>query len=457
MTTQSKATLAGPTLAGLGDDLACGRTTARALVDGCLARIDDPAGEGQRVFMHVARDAAIATADAIDQLRSSGAEPSRYAGIPVAIKDLFDIRGQVTRAGSKVLADRPPATADAVAVARLRAAGFIVIGRANMTEFAFSGVGLNPHFGTPKSPWDRTGGRIPGGSSSGSAVAVSDGMAHAGLGTDTGGSCRIPAAFCGLVGFKPTARRVPTDGAVPLSTTLDSVGPMARTVSCCAILDQVLAGEPIRPLTPAPLAGLRLAVPQNIMLAGMDAHVAKAFERTLSRLSAAGAHVAPLQIPELDDLPRINAKGGFSAPEALAWHARWIERGAALYDPRVLVRIRRGQEQTGVDYVELVIARRNLIAAVETRTRDFDALVMPTTPIIPPRIDELASDGDYARINGLALRNPSVINMLDGCAISLPMQTADEPPMGLMLAASSGRDHALMRIAASVEALLAKA
>ena len=443
-----------PTLVEIADRLANRNTTARALVEDCLARIDDTTGEGARVFIQVARDEARATADAIDRLRAAGIEASRYAGIPVAIKDLFDIKGQVTRAGSKVLDDRPPAAVDAVAVARLRRAGFIVIGRANMTEFAFSGVGLNPHYGTPRSPWDRAAGRIPGGSSSGSAVAVADGMAHAGLGTDTGGSCRIPAAFNGLVGLKPTARRVPTNGALPLSTTLDSVGPIARTVACCAIVDAVLADEQPALVVAAALRGIRLAVPQNIVLADMDADVAKAFERTLSLLAAAGADVVRLPMPEFDEIARINAKGGFSAPEALAWHAELIERRAADYDQRVLVRIKRGQEQSGVDYVRLAAARQPLIAAIDARTRDFDALVMPTVPIIAPRIDELVRDDDYTRINGLVLRNPSIVNLIDGCAISVPMQVAGEAPMGLMLVAGSGRDHALMRIAAAAEARL---
>src|SRR4051812_18260304 len=232
-----------PTLASLADDLDAGRTSARKLVDTCLAKIADPKGEGQRVFIHVDAEAAIAAAEAMDRLRAANAAPSPYAGIPVSIKDLFDIRGQVTRAGSRALEDSAPAEADAPAVARLRRAGFIVIGRTNMTEFAYSGIGINPHYGTPKGAWQRDVGHVPGGSSSGGAVAVADGMAHGALGTDTGGSCRIPAAWNGIVGFKPTQRRVPLEGAVPLSSSLDSIGPLARTVACCATMDALLAGE----------------------------------------------------------------------------------------------------------------------------------------------------------------------------------------------------------------------
>src|SRR6476661_2082032 len=243
MEAEEKAMPKHPTLATLAADLDAGRTTARQLVDECLARIAEPAGEGVRTFIHVDRDAALATADAMDGLRKANAAPSRFAGIPVSIKDLFDIKGQVTRAGSRALDDSAPADADAPVVARLRRAGFVVIGRTNMTEFAYSGIGINPHYGTPKGAWNRSVGHVPGGSSSGAAVSIADGMAYGALGTDTGGSCRIPAAYNGIVGYKPTQRRVPLDGSVPLSFSLDSIGPLARSVSCCAILDAVLANE----------------------------------------------------------------------------------------------------------------------------------------------------------------------------------------------------------------------
>src|SRR6516225_6173262 len=249
-----------PTLAALADDLEAGRTSARQLVEDCLARIADPAGEGQRTFIRVDREAALEAADAMDRLRKAKAAPSRFAGIPVSIKDLFDIRGQVTRAGSRALEDSAPAERDAPAVARLRRAGMIVIGRTNMTEFAYSGIGINPHYGTPKGAWRRDVRHVPGGSSSGAAVSIVDRMAYGALGTDTGGSCRIPAAYNGIVGYKPTQRRIPLEGGVPLSFTLDSYGPLARSVNCCAVLDAVLANEPVIALRPRPIRGMRLAV-----------------------------------------------------------------------------------------------------------------------------------------------------------------------------------------------------
>src|ERR1700746_2926102 len=273
-----------PTIASLADDLEAGRTSARKLVEECIARIADPGGEGQRTFIHVDRDAALDAADAMDALRRAKAAPSRFAGIPISIKDLFDIRGQVTRAGSRALEDSAPAEADAPVVARLRQAGFIVIGRINMTEFAYSGIGINPHYGTPKGAWNRAEGHVPGGSSSGAAVSVLDGMAHGALGTDTGGSCRIPAAFNGIVGYKPTQRRVPLDGAVPLSFSLDSFGPLANSVSCSAILDAVLADETVTPLQPRSIKGMRLAVPTTVALDELEDEVAATFERALETL-----------------------------------------------------------------------------------------------------------------------------------------------------------------------------
>src|SRR5215213_3452856 len=280
-----------PALAALADDLENGRTTARKIVDSCLARIADKSGEGARAFIHVDAEAAIEAAEAMDRLRQVNAAPSPFAGIPVSIKDLFDIRGQVTRAGSRALEDSAPAEADAPVVARLRRAGFVVIGRTNMTEFAYSGIGINPHYGTPKSVFNRSVGHVPGGSSSGAAVSVADRMAHGALGTDTGGSCRIPAAYNGIVGFKPTQARVPLEGGVPLSFSLDSFGPLARTVDCCAVLDAVLADEQVRPLQPRPVKGMRLAVPTTIALDDLDDEVATTFEHALETLARQGASI----------------------------------------------------------------------------------------------------------------------------------------------------------------------
>ena len=440
------------TLASLADDLESGRTTARKLVDECIARIADPSGEGQRVFIHVDKDAAIEAAEAMDRLRKAKAAPSRFAGIPVSIKDLFDIKGQVTRAGSRALDDSAPAQADATVVARLRRAGFIVIGRTNMTEFAYSGIGINPHYGTPKSAWQRGTGHVPGGSSSGAAVSIADGMAYGALGTDTGGSCRIPAAFNGIVGFKPTQRRVPLDGGVPLSSTLDSFGPLARSVSCCAILDAVLADEPIVPLRLRPIKGMKLAVPTTIVLDDLDDAVAQTFERALATLAREGASIERIEVPEFLDIGVMNTKGGFSAAESYAWHRYLIASKGDVYDPRVSVRILRGEGMSAADYVDLLNARRSMIARIETRIAPYDAMVMPTTANTPPRIADLISDDKaFTAQNMRALRNPSLINMIDGCSISLPAERKGEVPVGLMLAAAGGSDRRIFELAAGME------
>jgi aspartyl-tRNA(Asn)/glutamyl-tRNA(Gln) amidotransferase subunit A len=434
--------------------LADGSTTSRALVDQCLARIADPNGEGARAFIKVHAEQARAMADAMDALRRAGREPSRYAGIPISLKDLFDIAGEPTPAGSRALADAPPARAHAPVVQRMLASGFVPLGRTNMTEFAFSGLGINPHYGTPRSPWDRAAGRIPGGSSSGTAVSVSDGMAVAGLGTDTGGSCRIPAAFCGIVGYKPTARRVPITGVLPLAPSLDSVGPLAPSVACCAIIDAILAGETPTPPTPTDLNCLRLGVPNNVVLDGMDEAVSAAFERALAALSRAGAHIAHIPVPEFDDVPAVNAKGGFAASEAYAWHRVLLAEKGAQYDPRIRMRIQRGERMTAVDYLDLLAARQRLIASFDARTRDIDALVMPTVPIVPPRIDELDDEGAYNRVNLHILRNTALGNFFDRCSISLPCHQESEPPVGLMLVGETLGDARLFAIAASIEAAL---
>src|ERR1700728_819994 len=443
-----------PTLTALAADLESGRTNARKLVDECLAKISDKSGEGARAFVHVDVEAAIEAAKAMDRLREVKAAPSVFAGIPISIKDLFDIKGQVTRAGSRALDDSPPAESDAPVVSRLRRAGFILIGRTNMTEFAYSGIGINPHYGTPKSAWQRGVGHVPGGSSSGAAVSIADGMAYGALGTDTGGSCRIPAAFNGIVGFKPTQRRVPLDGGVPLSFTLDSFGPLARTVGCCAVLDAVLADEPVRPLQPRPVKGMRLAVPTTVALDELEDEVARTFERALEVLSRQGALIERIAVPEFLDVGAMNAKGGFAASESYAWHRYLLTSKGDVYDPRVASRILRGESLSAADYIDLLNARRSLIARAAVRLAPYDALVMPTSAITPPRIADLADDKAFSKANLLSLRNCSLINVIDGCGISLPAHREGDVPVGLMLAASGGADRRIFELAAGMEAVV---
>jgi aspartyl-tRNA(Asn)/glutamyl-tRNA(Gln) amidotransferase subunit A len=444
---------AKPTVLGLAADLAAGRTTSRALVEAALARIADPTGEGARTFVKVYVDQARAAADAQDQLRQAGYVASPLAGLPVSIKDLFDVAGEITLAGSTALDDRPPATRDAPIVSRLRAAGAVIVGRTNMTEFAFSGVGINPHYGTPGNPHDRQ--RVPGGSSAGAPVSVADGCAIVAIGTDTGGSVRIPAALCGVVGLKPTAKRISRDGAIPLSTTLDSIGPLANSVACCAVADAVMAGD--EPTAPSPVSveGLRLGVPQSFVLDDLAPEVATAFAAACTALSRAGARIIDLPLDELSEYPALSDRGLLVNSEAFAWHEELLSRRGNEYDPRVRSRIEFGRNVSAAAYIRLCAARADWIARVAAGTAEFDALLMPTVAIPAPPIAAFADDREYFRLNGLILRNTAVINFLDRCAITLPIQPSGAAPVGLMVVGEHDGDRRLLAIARGIETLLA--
>jgi aspartyl-tRNA(Asn)/glutamyl-tRNA(Gln) amidotransferase subunit A len=437
-------------------DLAAGKTSSRALLEQALARITDPAGEGARAFIKVYAESARADADQADRLRNAGILRSAVDGLPVSVKDLFDVGGDVTRAGSKLLAGAPAARADAPAVARLRAAGAVIVGRSNMVEFAFGAVGLNPHYGTPKNPWDRKTGRVPGGSSSGAAVAVADGMCVMGLGSDTRGSVRLPAALCGIAGFKPTARRVPRQGAFPLSYTLDSIGPLANTVACCAAYDAVLAGEPDPVLAELPAKGLRLLVPRSSALEELDPQVAKAFDASLAALSRAGAAISEQKVPAFDRQGEYFRSGGFAAAEAYAIHRRWTARGAE-YDPRVARRVVLGKDIAGWEYVEFGLLREAYLGEVGALMAPFDAFLMPTAPCVAPAIAEAdASDEAYFRWNSRILRNAGLVNFLDGCAATVPCQVAGEAPVGLMVCGVALSDRHVLAAARTVEGVIAR-
>ncbi|WP_431096001.1 amidase [Polaromonas aquatica] len=376
------------------------------------------------------------------------------AGIPVSVKDLFDVAGQTTAAGSTVLAAAAPVGESCPAVARLHAAGATFVGRTNMVEFAFSGVGINPHYGTPVNPADPKIARIPGGSSSGAAVSVATGAALVGLGSDTGGSIRIPAALCGIVGFKSTARLVPTEGAIPLSPSLDTVCALTRSVRDAITVHEVLAARKVR-LAGKPLASCRLAVARTVMQDLLDNTVAEAFGRTLRVLRQAGAHIEEVGLEEIADLATINATGGLSAAESYAWHRTLIARRQAEYDPRVALRILRGAGMSAADYIDLLAARKAWIARMEARLQGFDAVLSPTVPIVaPPIAGLLGDDTEFFRVNGLLLRNTSVVNMLDGCAISLPCHTPGQLPVGLMLWHAALHDDAVLDLALQVEAAM---
>jgi aspartyl-tRNA(Asn)/glutamyl-tRNA(Gln) amidotransferase subunit A len=338
-------------------------------------------------------------------------------------------------------------------VQRLRAAGAVIVAKTNMSEFAFSGVGANPHFGTPGNPFDRS--RVPGGSTSGGAVAVADGMCEIAIGTDTGGSTRIPAALCGIVGWKPSKQRVPTDGAFPLSFTLDSIGPMARTVADCAAADAVMAGAGATAIDPVPLARLRIGILQGMPFEGIDAPTAAAWSAAVDRLGRAGVSLSDETIDLIDDMVQANAKGGFGPAESYTIHRERLARDGADVDPNIRTRIERGAGMSEADVAELKETRRRLVAAMDARMAGLDALAWPTTPIVAPAMAEIAAPDSFGRNNAMLLRNAAPVNFFDLCAISLPLPRQGALSSGLMLIGRNGADRRLFGIAASVESLLA--
>lgn len=424
--------------------------TSRELIEACLEAIADPKGEGSRTYLKVYADAARAAAEEADARRRRGDHGGELLGVPLSIKDLFDVAGETTRAGSVVLTGAAAATCDAVCVRRLREAGAIVIGRTNMTEFAYSGLGLNPHYGTPRNPFDRESGRIPGGSSSGAAISVTDGMAAVGIGTDTGGSVRIPAALCGLAGFKPTARRVSTQGMLPLAPSLDSIGPIARTIDCCERVDAVLAGEAFREGATPALSTLRLGVLEGYVLEDLDATVAAIFDRALRTIADAGGVVESVAFPELWHVPSGNQ---FAAAEAFRWHRVLLGREGRGYDRHVSARIWHGAAMLAADYLDMMRLRQEMMLAAERAFAGFDAILLPTTQWTAPTIVSLEeSDEAYFEANGAMLRNTSLINYLDGCAATVPCHAPGEMPVGLMVAGLAGRDKAILRVSRAIEA-----
>ncbi len=432
--------------------------SCRDRLEQALARIADPKGEGARACLTVYAATARAAADAADARAANGVSLGPLDGTIVSIKDLFDVAGEPTRAGSKILADEAsPAKADAPVVHRLRSAGAVIVAKTNMTEFALGAIGANPHFGTPGNPSDRA--RVPGGSSAGAGVAAADGMCEIAIGSDTGGSVRIPAALCGIVGFKPSRQRVPTAGAFPLSTTLDSIGPLARSVADCAKADAVMsgtemAGEDFASVVPFPLAGLRFGIAQGFPLENLDETVGGAFSAAIERLKKAGVRITQEAMPLFEEMRQVNAYGGIVQPEACAIHRDRLKRRRADMDPNIRARIERGCAVSAADYIGMLYTRERLVRAMDRRFAALDALVMPTAGIVAPTIAEVADPEIFAARNEMLLRNTSIGNFFDLCGISLPLPA--KLPVGLMLMARNGHDRTLLRIAAAVEKMLAR-
>jgi len=436
--------------------IASGSSSASDCIAQSIHAADAP--EQQRSFIRRFDAQARATAAAVDSTRASGAPVPLLAGLAVSIKDLFDIAGVPTTAASASLSDAAPAVADCPAVQRLRQAGAALIGHTNLTEFAFSGVGINPHRGTPLNvgtlAHDATA-RIPGGSTSGGAATVAGGAAWAALGSDTRGSIRVPAALQGLVGFKNTQALTPNDGCLPLSFTLDTACAITRSVRDAVLLHEVLTARRVQ-LPQRPLSALRLALPTGSMLDGLDATVARAFKRSLVQLRAAGAHIVEIDLPAGSDPAA--ASGRISAAEAWAWHRGRLEQRQHLYDPRVLARVRMGSDIAAADYIDLLRERASWIGLMRQAEQGFDAFVCPTVPIVAPPLQPLIDDdAAFFATNAALLRNPSAVNYLNGCALSLPCHGADELPVGLMVWAGAYADGRVLAVSLAIEHTLAEA
>ena len=419
-----------------------------------LARLAARAGE-ERVFTKLYAEAARAAADASDARKRAGVTLGPLDGTIVSIKDLFNVAGEATTAGSLMLKTAAPALRDAAIVYRLRQAGAVIIGKTNMTEFAFTAIGDNQHYGTPGNATDAS--RIPGGSSSGAGVSVREGTCDIAIGSDTGGSVRIPASLNGVVGFKPTARRVPLAGAYPLSATLDSIGPLALSVAACAVADAAMAGEELPALhQPLPLAGLRVGIPRGLLFEDTENAVAAAFDRSLRKIEQTGARLADISIDDLlADMRAATKRGSIAAMEGAEIHADWLATGAPVpVDPHVSGPLSRAAMLPTPVYIRAMRRRAALAAAMDERLASVDVLALPTTPVTAPTIVSMIEDAELRdRTEGLLLRNTQVANQFDLCAISLPMPDM-KLPAGLMLVARNGHDHHLLRIAAEVERLL---
>jgi len=427
-------------------------TTSEAWVAHSLEQARNDAA--QHVFTHLLDAQAMTQARAADAARQAGGPMGALHGMPITIKDNYDLAGHTTMAGTVVCEGEPAAAQDALAVTRLRQAGAVILGKTNMSEFAFSGVGINPHYGTPRNPCDAAVARVPGGSSSGAAVSVALGLAVAGMGSDTGGSIRIPAALCGLVGFKSTQSRISLQGVMELSRTLDTVGAITRTVRDSLLVEGVLSQQPLLAET-ADLRGVRFAVPQTLFLDELDPEVSRAFARALSRISAAGAQVVELPVSALSEIAARSQPGGFSPVEGFAAHQVRLARAPDRIDPRVAARMALGEGVSAVDYLSLHNRRHEWITHMEAELQGFDAMLSPTVALIAPELGPLvADDTAFFKANRLLLRNPAAINYLDGCAFSLPCQAVGELPVGLMVSAVRGRDVGLASIALALEPLL---
>ena len=426
------------------------------LVSTAFREIEREEGEGPRTFVRTFKNSAITQSAASDALRKMNVPQGPLAGIPISVKDLFDVQGEPTSAGSKELAAiAEPAEMDATVIARLRAAGAVFLGHTNMTEFAYSGLGINPHFGTPLNKWDRVTGRVPGGSSSGAAVSVVEQMAVAAIGSDTGGSIRIPAAFNRLYGFKPSFGRHSLKGVFPLGRSLDTVGPIANSMACCRVIDHIMAGLPVPQANMRSMQGLRLGILETIALEGLDVEVAGAFVRALEAISQAGARLERIKVDAINRFTEIGQMGSVVGPEAYHAHRSFLAQHGQGVDPRVKSRIEAAANISAADYIEMLDLQKDMQERTHLATRNYDAVLMPTVAVVPPEIKPLlTSDALYSETNLKILRNTAIGNLLGRPAATIPIGAKDTAPVGMMIMGEDGDDASVQDIAESMDLCL---
>ncbi len=440
----------------LGGLLGSAAVNADAVAESALAAIADC--DDHAIFTTVTAERAHAEARASRRRAREGRARGPLDGVPVAWKDLFDIAGLPTTAGSRILAGAAPASRDAPVVARMRDVGMICVGRVNMTEFAYSGIGLNPHYGTPRNPYGTDAPRIPGGSSSGSAVAVARGLVPVSIGSDTGGSVRIPAAFNGIVGYKTSGGRYPMDGVFPLSRTLDTLGVLCRSVTDAVLVDAALRGASAPSVHASPLPGRRILVPRTVVFEDIEPAVEGNFSAALRRLAADGAVIEHLHLPVFDEvMGLISRHGAIAAAEAYVLHRARIEGPeASAMDRRVASRVRLGANISLWDYISLVQERERLVAKAAGLFACGTVVAFPTVVHTAPRIAELEADDDlFGRVNSRTLRNTMLGNFLDWCGISVPTGVdGNGLPTALLLSGPAGGDDGLLSLGMSAEPVI---
>ncbi|UIK04157.1 amidase [Neorhizobium galegae] len=448
-------TFGAMSIAELSALIQMGRVDPVEVTESVLAGIK--AYPDKAVFISLLEDRALAEAQASSKRVKEGRSLGLLDGIPIAWKDLFDIEGLPTTAGSKVLKKAAPAAKDAAIVDLLKQAGMVAVGRTNMSEFAFSGIGINPHYGTPHNPHGKDAPRIPGGSSSGSAVAVAAGLVPVGMGTDTGGSIRIPAGFNGIVGYKATRGRYAMNGVYPLATSLDSLGPLCRTVQDAVWVDAAMRGLAVPQTARQPARPLDIVIPTNIVLDGAEPGVVAAFEAAIERLAKAGARIARLAFPTFDELPKLMVKyGPMVTAEAFALHREKLSGpDAEEMDHRVVARTRLGEKTSLSDYIAIVENRARMIAETEALIGDR-FVAMPSVAHVAPPIAPLERDDElFFATNGKTLRNTGFGNFLDWCGVSIPCGSGDAGmPVGFLLSANANCDETLLQAAMAHEEII---